>query len=214
MFSRNDNIHINYNEVIKKLDTDFNTYNKLKILVIGNSYGRDVANIFLESSIASEIDLKYFDINRAKKDPKIVLRWNKADLIVFAANGFLSKEWISEIGAIFNFNVNFDNIVCFGIKDFGYSNGIHYNKISSILDLTQYYSEMRVGTLEAENKLQQEWGSSYVSLIMPVINKSGQIRIFTNEGKFISQDTVHLTKAGAIFYAEILENILKKIINI
>jgi peptidoglycan/LPS O-acetylase OafA/YrhL len=204
MFSSTDNIHIHYNEKIRKLDRPFSNLSKRNILIIGNSYGRDVANIFVESSMNSKNELRYFDINRAKKDENIVERWKDADVIIFAANGFLSKDWIMDIGQVFGFTVDLQKVYVFGTKDYGYSNGIHYNKMSSISDFSNYYANMRDGTLEEDKLLQTEWGSNYISLISPLIDKEGKIRIFDDNGKFISQDTVHLTKAGAIFYSRIL----------
>ena len=57
-FSSQSNINIQYNEDIKALDKPFSNNNqgialksdKVKVLVLGNSFGRDVANVLLESS--------------------------------------------------------------------------------------------------------------------------------------------------------------------
>lgn len=214
LFSSTDNVHIHYNEKVRKLDKPFNNLDKRNILVIGNSYGRDVANIFLESSMNSENELRYFDINRAKKDENIIERWEDADVIIFAANGFLGKEWIMDIGQVFGFTVDLQKVYVFGTKDYGYSNGIHYNRMSSISDFSNYYANMRDGSLEDEKLLQTEWGSNYISLIRPIIDKEGKIRIFDDNGKFISQDTVHLTKAGAIFYSRILRKKIEMLIKV
>lgn len=214
LFSSSDNVHIHYNEKVRELDKPFSQINKRNILIIGNSYGRDVANIFLEYPIGSENELRYFDINRAKKDDSIIERWKNADLIIFAANGFLNKEWVVDIGQVYDFEIDFQKIYVFGTKDYGYSNGIHYNKMSQISDFSNYYANMRDGTLEDEKLLQTEWGSSYISLISPIIDKEKKIRIFDDEGKFISQDTVHLTKAGAIFYSKILRKKIEMLIKV
>lgn len=205
LFSSADNIHIHYNEKVRKLDKSFSDINKRNVLVIGDSYARDVANIFLESQMDSaENEIRYFDINRAKYDENIIKRWKDADVIIFATNGFLSKDWVLDIGQVFGFKIDFQKIYVFGTKDYGYSNGIHYNRISSISDFSNYYANMRDGTIELEKMLQTEWKSSHISLISPIVNREGKIRIFDDNGKFISQDTIHLTRAGAIFYSRIL----------
>lgn len=213
LFSGSDNVHIHYNELVRDLDKPFNELNKRNILIVGNSYGRDVANIFLEYQADVINEFRYFDINRAKKDENIKKRWKNADLIIFAADGFLSKDWILDIGQVFDFEIEFEKIFVFGTKDYGYSNGIHYNKMSSISDFSTYYANMRQGTLEDEKLLQTEWGTNYISLISPIIDKEGKIRIFDDEGRFISQDTVHLTKAGAIFYSKILRKVIERLLN-
>ena len=214
LFSSQDNIHIRYNEKVRELDKPFGILTKTNVLVIGNSYGRDVANIFLENGVNQIIELRYFDISRAKTDKNIIKRWENADVIIFAAETFLSKKWILEIGHIFNFQIDLEYIYMFGTKDFGYSNGIHYNMMSSISDFSNYYANMRDGTLENEKKLQTEWGNKYISLISPLINDKRKIRILDDEGRFLSQDTRHLSKAGAMFYANTLDKILKIILKV
>jgi hypothetical protein len=40
------------------------------------------------------------------------------------------------------------------------------------------------------------------------------VQVITPEGKFISQDTLHLTKDGAKYLAKLLENKLREILKI
>jgi peptidoglycan/LPS O-acetylase OafA/YrhL len=209
-FSGQDNIHIHYNEKIRKFDKQFNIDNRRKVLVIGNSFGRDVANIILEHDLSYNVQLSYFDVNRIKIDSNIVDRWKSADVIIFAASKFFSKDEIFEIGEVFGFTVNLDKVYVFGTKDFGYSNGIHFNRIDSIIDFSEYYVNMRDGIMMDEKSLTKEWGKKYVSLIIPIMNGEGKVRIFDKEGRFLSQDTIHLTKAGAIFYSRLLNPFLEK----
>ena len=212
LFSSAENIHISYNQQVRKLDMPFEHLEKNNVLILGDSFGRDVANILLESNISPDNELSYFDINRAKDDESFRDRWLEADLVIVAANGFLSKEWITEIGLNYGMDINLEKIYVFGTKDFGYSNGIHYNRLSSVDEFSMYYANMRKGTLRTEELLKIEWGSHYISLIEPISNRRGQIRIFDNNGKFLSQDTLHLTKAGARFYSELLEETIEALL--
>ena len=84
----------------------------------------------------------------------------------------------------------------------------------SISDFSNYYANLRDGTLELEKMLQTEWGLNYISLIDPIVNSKGQVRVFTDDGKLISQDTVHLTRAGAIFYSEKLRERIHALIKV
>lgn len=211
-FSANNNLHIAYNEKIRQFDRDFENDSTRKVLVIGNSFGRDVANIVLEHELSSSVNLSYFDINRIKNDQSIIERWNRADVIIISAKGFISKKSILDIGERFNFPINLDKVFMFGTKDFGYSNGIHYNRIDSIDDFSMYFAKMKDGILEVDRKLHAEWENKYISLLSPILNKNNKVRIFDDEGKFISQDTVHLTKAGASFYAKILSSFLENFV--
>lgn len=213
LFSSSDNIHISYNELVRKRQSNFVSDDKAKVLVVGNSFGRDVANIFLESSIAQEIEVRYFDINNAKKNSDIQNVWLSANLIVVCAKDFLSKQSIIEIGNAHSFDINFDNVVCFGTKDFGYSNGIHYNRYASIDDYSNYFTELKKGILDIEEKLKKEWGDKYISLISGFLNNEMKIRVFTNDGQFISPDCIHLTRPGAVFYAKVLDSKIKGLLS-
>lgn len=204
LFSRANNIHIQYNEDVRKLDKSFNNLeDKKQVLVIGDSFGRDVVNIFLEGSFKNYIELSYFYIGNLGKDKSLRDRMNKADIIILAASNFIAQSRIPYL------KENLPKLTCFGVKNFGYNNGLHYNKINKVIDYSNYFTNLRDGTLEIESKLKKEWEGRYVSMLDPIINQYGQVRVFTSDGKFISQDTEHLTKNGARFYAQLLEQEIK-----
>ena len=49
-----------------------------------------------------------------------------------------------------------------------------------------------------------EWGEHYIDM-MKAVSLDGRVRVFTDTNMFISQDTKHLTMAGAQFYSRILD---------
>ena len=51
-----------------------------------------------------------------------------------------------------------------------------------------------------------------IDMISYVKNEDGNIRVFTDDYHFISQDTRHLTKAGAQYYSRMID--LEKIFKI
>jgi peptidoglycan/LPS O-acetylase OafA/YrhL len=211
-FFKSDQRHFQYNEAIRGLDKPFEDSNKPKLLIIGDSFGRDVANIFLENTISKKVDLKYFDIERIIKDNSIIKRWKDADAVVFGANGYIDKEWILELAAYYKFDVNLDKVHVFGTKNFGYSNGIYYHDINSTTDFSNYHVNIRDHVMTVENMLKEEWKEKYVSLIKPVLNQDQKVKVFNDEGKFLSHDTYHLTQAGTNYYSNILSKKLMEII--
>ena len=64
---------------------------------------------------------------------------------------------------------------------------------------------MEEGYLELNKSLKENWKHNYIDLIDLIIDNDQKVPVFTNDCKFISQDTRHLTKAGAQFFADILE---------
>lgn len=59
--------------------------------------------------------------------------------------------------------------------------------------------------LEQNERLLAEYTDHYIDMIGLVQNDDGTIRVFTPEGNFISQDCIHLTQAGAQYYASVIE---------
>lgn len=48
----------------------------------------------------------------------------------------------------------------------------------------------------------ESWGDHYIDMIAYAKTADGRIRVFSPEGKLISQDCEHLTRGGAVYYAE------------
>jgi len=212
LFRITTNIHIQYNEDVRKLDKDFSPTELVKVLVIGNSFGRDVSNIWLESELSSAIQLRFFDMARAFDDPILIRRIEDADLVVFAEYGSINREWVSRLAHHWDLTLDYEKVWAFGVKDFGTHNGVHYTRLARIADYSTYSTQVRSSVLAKNEASKQVWGNQYVDLIAPVLVRPGEVLVFTPEGKFISPDTGHLTAAGAALYAERLGDTLHRIL--
>lgn len=206
--------YILYNENVRLMDVPFTNTNRTKVLVIGNSFGRDATNILLESRAGKNSELRYFDIARIFSEASIAQRIEKADVIFIAAKDFLSERFIQDLENKYSIKIEHGKIWIFGTKNYGFSNGIHYRKIKNNRDYAGYRTVVK-SYIAAENvKLKEEWKDRYIDLITPFCDKDGKIIVFTPEGRFISIDTIHLTRDGAVFYADyfndLLDSILKK----
>lgn len=211
-FSGQSNINSQYNEDIRALDKPFSDdkqgigikSEKMKVLVLGNSFGRDVANILLESSIKDNIELRYSDLV-SKTNDELKRRIENADLIFFGSN-YPTQEFLT------NYNIDFNKFWIVGTKDFGNSNGIHYNK--KIEDYTNYRTSMKTGVLENNQNLKNEWREKYIDIIGLIADSEGKVLVFSPDGKFLSQDTKHLTKFGALFFAKLLDSKFRKMMKL
>ncbi|CAH1002519.1 O-acetyltransferase OatA [Neolewinella maritima] len=211
-FSGSSNIHIRYNEQVRQLDRGFDDLSKINTLVLGNSFGRDAANILLESAVADQLEVRYFEIGRAMEDDSLAIRMQQADKIFIGAQGPLSKDWFAELEQRYNFQIDRDKIWVIGTKDFGFSNGINYNRIDATTDFTTYRTRMEEHATERNDALKAEWQDRYIDLIELLGDGRGDILVFTPEGKFLSQDTEHLTKYGAQYIAKRLDSRLARIV--
>ncbi len=190
------NIHIEYNAKIYDLDKKFTTNEKTKVLVIGNSFARDFANILLESQSGNQIEISYvYDINACAD---INDRLEKAKFIFFSE---LSIDGFHDLER--KYNIDSEKVWNVGTKNFGSNNGIFYNKkrdedyCFQRTFMTRYF-------LERNNTLKKQWGKKYIDLIGAIIDKDNRVPVFTSDCTFISQDCSHLTHAGAVYFSKIL----------
>ena len=168
---------------------------KIKVIVVGVSFGRDFGNILLESDYKDKIELNYCS---SFEDARL-------------------KEWIKKCDVLFSFSDKndvprfvWDNIQNtasvwgIGTKSYGDCNGpIYCQRFKpDYTNLTVYPSP---GYIELNNEWSKHWGNHYIDLMAPVLQDDGKVKVFTEEGKLISQDCRHLTPAGARFYAGVID---------
>jgi hypothetical protein len=189
----NNDSHNNYNHLIYNLDKDFSSNNKIKILVVGNSFARDWCNILLESNFKNSIAVSY--IFAPLQNPLFFERVKSADLI------FLSTYSMEQFKKL---NISLDKVYCLGTKNFGTNNGYFYNYRGD--DYCIQRTKINKSYLDFNSKLKDEWQNKFIDLIDLVIDENSTVPIFNENCKFISQDTRHLTKDGARLYAKIISN--------
>ncbi|SFR31335.1 Peptidoglycan/LPS O-acetylase OafA/YrhL, contains acyltransferase and SGNH-hydrolase domains [Robiginitalea myxolifaciens] len=192
------NIHAKYNDRINSIGLDFKKEpNKLKVLIVGNSFARDWANVLLESKNKDRIDISYSPIIQNET----VYFSTEADII-----------FISEIEkhTILTSDLPINKIWYVGTKNFGINNGLFYNYSGQ--DYCQQRTKMESGYLLKNDSLKMLWGDRYIDLISRIIDDNGTVPVFEDDCMFISQDCRHLTKAGAKFFAHLFEDELDEIL--
>ena len=191
------NIHGEYVDRIYSYDQDFPASNgRLNVLVVGNSFARDWANILLESAMADRINLSYFFQDKVLLFDKLHLeRVRQADYIFIHnwKHTVPDDVWASlKPGA---------EVWGIGTKSFGESNGIFY-KNRHRPDYFQQTVKVKPYFIRLNNEMKAEWHDKYIDLLTPaLVSNDGEVAVFSPDKKFISQDTRHLTKGGAEFYA-------------
>lgn len=184
-------MHAAYVDRIYKYDMDFPKNGKINVLVEGISYGRDMANVLLESPYADSINLSYV----FRWDPQYINRIKAADLIF----SFSSRKDVPEY-VIKNMNEHC-KLWGIGTKNYGNSNGVIYTKRKSP-DYFRQVVEIHPWYRNKNDEWKLSWGNNYVDFIEPAMTDANHVRIFTDNNKFISQDCYHLTQSGAQWYAK------------
>lgn len=190
------NMHAEYVDIPFSWDVDFEDEQKIHILVLGDSFGRDFANILNESQYSDQFEISYIyyiygsDISDKKE------RVEQADFVIYASSGWKIPEELAAIPS--------EKLYVAGNKSFGNSNGIIYVNRNK-----EWYFDQRVDMPDDmilhNNALKGVYGDHYIDMISPLLDEDEQIQVFTDDHFYISQDCRHLTKQGAQYYSRILD---------
>ena len=183
-----------YTDRIYQYDHEFSQDNsKKKILVIGNSFARDFANILLESPLRDSIQLSYHygiedcPLSRVRQSDRIYFFGRKHEVPedVWQNLGAGSEIW------------------GIGTKNHGTSNGIFY-KNRYCIDYFSQKTTLRIDFFSVNRLLNEEWHGNFIDLLSLSLQPDSTVLVFTSEHKFITYDGKHLTPIGARYYARLL----------
>lgn len=199
--SEQGDVYISYNERINAYARDdFAPGARDRILVIGDSYGRDVANVLLEIGAVDVKDLAYVHISPGDYTSGVIpknLRHliDEARLIAVAVPQAPAEKLIPEYKAMLGGHEG--KVIFFGVKHFGYN----LNPFARVPMAERPAARARViDPIIAENDaLRAHYGPvAYVDLIR-LLGKNGvTVPVFDAVGRPLSPDRLHLTRYGAI----------------
>ena len=180
-----------YNDNVYKYDVDFPNNGKKNVLVVGDSYARDWYNILKESHYANSLNLSY----HKSLDDVLYDRVRKANYIFLANHGDfnLFDSYIPQMSHKELYRV--------GDKRFFSSPCLIYNQ--RFLGDSYYNQKIDITDDIANRNMKEKqiFGDGFINMMDVIKDNSGQYRIFTPEHKLISHDGLHLTRAGAKYYA-------------
>ena len=184
-----------YTDRIYQYDRDFDLSDTMrkKVLIVGNSFARDFANILLESKDSSCIQLSY----RYTFDDCPLNRIQHCDRIYF----FGWKHQVPD--AIWQNLKSGAEVWGIGTKNHGTSNGIFY-KNRHHADYFDQRTTIREDFHRVNCLLREEWQGHYVDLLSLTLQLDATVPIFTPDHHFITYDGLHLTTAGTRYYSELL----------
>ena len=177
-----------YNMRVFNHDVDFPSNGKQNILIVGDSFGRDWYNVLCEAHVDSFMNISYHD----QKDSILDNRIKYADYIFIATS--------EKVHAFFDYipKMMHKHFYVVGTKRFFYSPGIIYcykpktvQTPTDIVEINQYYSEV--------------FQNHFIDMMATLKTRDNSSLLFTPEGKLISHDGLHLTRAGAKFIASKLD---------
>jgi hypothetical protein len=188
-----------YNEAVFRWKKDaFPVSTNRKLLVLGNSQGRDFVNIFQSAGAFSDYDLVYRD-DLKLCDPKPGLE----PLVTSATLIVIVYDWRPDLDVcngrtLAERNDLKDKIVFVGPKNFG----VNINPSARIPLADRAHTQVPISdeTLEAEREYRSMTPSSlYVDIIAHLSPDGLHVPIFDEGGRLLTEDRVHITRAGAAY---------------
>lgn len=191
-----------YNERAFSYKKDaFSDDGRRKLLIIGNSFGRDFLNITLETFSTSDVEMIYRDdlhegIHPYKNKLSEQL-FSRADIIVFSYGGVKTAFLKADLKYAASGG---KRIYYVGTKDFGYN--LNWLMRLAPMERANQFNRIAKKYIEDDEQMNQVVPEGhYVSLLSPVL-VGGKIPITDASGYMLSTDRKHLTKYGAIFFGE------------
>ena len=196
-----EDMYISYNErnFLFKKDA-FDPDVPVKLLVIGNSFGRDLVNVVRETYDLTWVGLIYRDdlSDCSLVESELGQRlFASASMVLFASNYSLGEP--SCINRVIDLSAEQGNRVYFvGAKQFGHN----LNWVAR----TRKQERALLRNPILEEVLEQERlaravipKKHYLSIIDALIDQNGNMLITDENGRLLSADRVHLTRYGAIY---------------
>ena len=188
-------MHAEYVDRVYSYDRPFDgNGQKINVLVEGESFGRDFANCLLESDYSELVNLSYVDL------------WNDVDPVRIQEADYIfsltSRRGVPQV--VWDNKKESAELWGIGTKNYGECNEIVYSHRFAD-DYLSTTVNPHPGYVNLNEQWKQDWGDHYIDFMGMATDDSGRIRVFTPDGKFISQDCIHLTQAGAQWYASVID---------
>lgn len=190
LFNRN----TEYIDRIYAYDKPFASPEKIKVLVVGNSFARDFACVLLEWDTEHKLDLSYMFSFKEAADNRI----SECDYLFILGSKDLVPSHIWDLIK--------KDCQCYGIGTKSY--GKNFGRIYARRNEPDYYeSSIPIHPLCAKTNAawRKSWEGNFIDFMEASKLPNGNIRLFTDDNKIISFDCRHLTMYGCQYYARVLD---------
>jgi hypothetical protein len=177
-----------------------------KMLIIGNSFARDLYNALEENKALNGYEVIYLSNYDENKDLSRLLMKN-ADVTIWVSSSGMANRLIDpellKSGAIYRKNelqkYSNGNYYYIGTKNFGFNNNfVRQIDWDGSLD---YMVDINKSNISADKIESEVFSDKYISLLS-LFRDGDKVRLFTSNHRFISFDTDHITKDGATYLGE------------
>ncbi|MDY0206177.1 MAG: acyltransferase family protein [Pseudomonas sp.] len=180
---------------------------KERLVVLGNSFARDFINMLLEHNLDRKFDIVYDDLGCNVTEQRLAQMLHGSQYVVLAnawALGVDASDAYEELAVCvddLNSRIQGRKLFVLGAKNFGWNN----NFVKMLPSNSFVMAKTKpLDNIDNFNRMAVLGIDGYIDMLGLLKNSSGEVNIFTDEGKFITYDTNHLTKNGAKYLAAIV----------
>jgi len=198
-------VHIGYNERIRRYTADsFPDNGQFNILVLGNSFGRDIANTLIEAGVTEGANLVYAEVGPSllvdgSIPSNLLALLQAADVTAFAVQKGEPDDIVLRTNLL---QVETEGpLLIFGTKDFGMNvNPFGRVPMAERLNTRSEGQKFAIALNDALSaKLPKD---CYIDLFRLLGEDGHSVAVFDADGNPLSPDRIHLTKYGARFLAD------------
>ena len=175
--------------------------------MLGNSFARDFINMLLEYGLDRKYDIVYDDSGCKVTDQSLEQMLQGSQYVVLANDWALGADATEAYEGLavcvddLNSRIRGRKLFVLGAKNFGWNNNfvkmLPYDNFSVVrtkpLKNIDHFNSMASKSIEG-----------YIDILSLLKDSSGKVKVFSDEGKFITYDTNHLTKSGAKYLGAIV----------
>jgi peptidoglycan/LPS O-acetylase OafA/YrhL len=204
-----EDMYISYNTAVfaRKID-QFEADKPVRLLVLGDSFGRDIANMVTETYRQDHIALIYRDdINACVSSAQASAQLD--DLLRRSTAIFISGTIVPDDRCVADSiawaKANGKTLLYFGMKNFG--TNMNWIMRASPADRPNLTNRPDPEAMQIDRRLASTIPADHFVSLMAPIMVGDQVRFTDEKGRLLSADTRHLTKHGAIFLgAKVLDD--------
>ncbi len=184
---------ITYVDIPYRWNTGFRDDSKLHVLVMGNSFGRDFANVLSESEMNDKIEINYleYQVDRIPLNDEMKKKIDRADVVFYSSDLWVESEELE--------NYCYDKLLVVGNKCFSTNTKVWLKRNNP--DYFQQVYTVPTDFLDENKKFREKFGEHYIDMMECTMIDDTHQRIFTDDNYYISIDGHHLSRQGAKYYA-------------
>lgn len=174
------------------------------MVVLGNSFARDFINMYEESELNGLYEIVYNTKGCGVSADELDSILGDAHYVVLASNWAQAEPAVVAYDKMERCVQRLEELLegrklfVLGAKNFGWNNNFVKLTDKESLFLTR---TMPLQTVYDFNRLAVSSFENYIDLLGLIADAEGKVPVFTEDGKFITYDTNHLTGPGARFLA-------------